>query len=333
MADVRGVEDAIPTVSGQRDAGPPGPAPAFLPPRTAAGAPEVDDLAMLYLRLDTVGAIRWANETAVRLLRETGSTRVTSATLTSLVHPDEYATVAALLRDAREHRGPVEGVVRLAADGGDGGPRHAHLVLSPAATAGRGREVTGPEMVVQGWDVSSLVLRMRRLQTHAYRDPLTGLANRMTFMDRLRREIARSARSGQVLAVLLADVDGMASVTDGLGHQAGDELLVELARRLTDLLRAGDTIGRLGGAEFAVICPDLAEPDHAMAVADRIRAVAATPLRVNGGAHVCVTMSVGVAFASDPGDPSALATALLLRADAAMYDIRRRRDRTWRAPG
>jgi diguanylate cyclase (GGDEF)-like protein len=150
-------------------------------------------------------------------------------------------------------------------------------------------------------------------------------------MDRLRQEIARSARSGRVLAVLLADVDGMTSVTDGLGNEAADDLLVALARRLGEVLRPADTIGRLGGAEFAVICPDLTDPDHAMAVADRVRATAATPIRVHGGARVRVTMSVGVAFASDAGDPAALATALLLRADAAMHDIKRRRDRTGRA--
>ena len=150
-------------------------------------------------------------------------------------------------------------------------------------------------------------------------------------MDRLRHEIARAARSERDLAVLFADVDGLKAVNDCYGHTAGDEVLVELGRRLGRSLRPGDTIARLGGDEFAMICPDLDDRDHAMTVAERLRATTAKPIAVGGG-HICVTLSVGVAFASgaERVDPAA---TLLRLADEAMYDVKlRRRPRSAR-PG
>jgi diguanylate cyclase (GGDEF)-like protein len=298
-------------------------APAFLPPRTATGAPAVDELAVLCLLLDGTGAITWANETATRLLREVCAPQVTAATLMNLVHRDDHQGVETLLRHAREGRARVESVVRLADTDDHGDQRHAHLVLSPHPGTGRGYERAGAEMIVQGWDVSPLILRMRELEFHAHCDPLTGLANRAALMDRLRHEIARSARSGQEVAVMFADVDGMKAVNDGYGHEAGDDVLVGLARRLGGSLRPGDTLARLGGDEFAVICPDLVDREHAMTVADRLRAAATEPVRVRGG-RVCVTLSIGVAFTSgaERADP---AVTLLRLADEAMYDVRLRR--------
>ena len=139
-------------------------APAFLPPRTSAGAPAVDDLAMLCLLLDAAGAIRWANETAIRLLREVCTPKATAATLMNLVHRDEYHGVETLLKQTREDHHRVESVVRLADSGGQDEQRHAHLVLSPHAATAQGYERAGAEVIVQGWDVSPLILRMRELQ-------------------------------------------------------------------------------------------------------------------------------------------------------------------------
>jgi diguanylate cyclase (GGDEF)-like protein len=286
---------------------------------------------MLCLLLDAAGAIRWANETAIRLLREVCTPKTTTATLMNLVHRDDYHGVETLLRQTSENHHRVESVVRLADSGGHDEQRHAHLVLSPHAATAQGYERAGTEVIVQGWDVSPLILRMRELEFHAHRDPLTGLANRMSFMDRLRHEIARAARSERDLAVLFADVDGLKAVNDCYGHPAGDEVLVELGRRLGRALRPGDTLARLGGDEFAVICPDLDHRDHAMTVADRLRAAAAKPIGIGGG-HICVTLSVGVAFASgaERVDPAA---TLLRLADEAMYDVKlRRRPRSAR-PG
>src|SRR5207253_2922826 len=153
-----------------------------------------------------------------------------------------------------------------------------------------------------------------RLAHQALHDPLTELPNRALFLDRLALALARLRRRPSNLAVLFADVDRFKVVNDSLGHDAGDRLLVSLARRLRDVLRPGDTLARFGGDEFAVLCEDL-EPDGVESIAARMMDALAEPFTVGGG-EVFATMSVGIALASDADERPA---ALLRDADAAMY--------------
>ncbi len=149
----------------------------------------------------------------------------------------------------------------------------------------------------------------------ALHDALTGLPNRACFASRLTSALAgRGAAATGLTAVLVIDLDGFKRVNDGLGHQAGDELLIEVGRRLQHLVRAGDTVARLGGDEFAVLLPEVSDQDAARAVAAR----AAQELRkefIAGGHPVTIGGSIGIAIA--PVHSSEVTIVQL--ADAAMY--------------
>jgi diguanylate cyclase (GGDEF)-like protein len=150
-------------------------------------------------------------------------------------------------------------------------------------------------------------------------DPLTGLPNRVLLADRLNLALMRERRSesGAVTAVLFIDLDNFKLVNDSLGHRAGDELLVEVARRLDGLARGHDTVARFGGDEFVVLAENLPSGRHAMEIAARILEGLSQPV-VAGRRTVDVHASVGVAV-SESGDD---ADSLLRNADAAMYSAK-----------
>ncbi len=115
-------------------------------------------------------------------------------------------------------------------------------------------------VLVMNTDITALKRSEAELAHQAMHDPLTGLANRALFLDHLRAELARGERRSEALAVLFLDLDRFKVVNDSLGHSMGDVLLVEVARRLQDLLRGGDTVARLGGDEFVMLLPDIEDP-------------------------------------------------------------------------
>lgn len=158
----------------------------------------------------------------------------------------------------------------------------------------------------------------RQLRHQAFHDPLTGLANRALFFDRLEHALAARTRGAEPVSVLLLDLDDFKAVNDGLGHDAGDELLVAAAARLTTCLRPGDTPARLGGDEFAVLLAPPAPADVAVAVAERILAALTRPL-VLAGREVIPRASIGVAETA----AEEAAAALVRNADAAMYRAKR----------
>ncbi len=149
----------------------------------------------------------------------------------------------------------------------------------------------------------------------AVTDALTGLPNRRLFHDRLDAAVARSRRAGVPMAVMVIDLDRFKDVNDSLGHASGDDLLREVAARLRDLVRGGDTVARLGGDEFAVLMPAVAGVAAAEGAAASIADALARPLPLDG-VTISPRASVGVAVHPDHGDTSA---ALLRRADLAMY--------------
>lgn len=150
-------------------------------------------------------------------------------------------------------------------------------------------------------------------------DSLTGLPNRVLLVQRVEHALLRCRRSKKLIAVLFVDVDQFKAVNDAHGHHVGDELLVEVAGRLTDLVRPGDTVARLSGDEFVVVCEDLDLADQVEPVADRLTAALAVPFALSGGA-VRVSASVGIAFAG-PGDDTP--DLLLQEADSGMYQAKR----------
>jgi diguanylate cyclase (GGDEF)-like protein len=168
------------------------------------------------------------------------------------------------------------------------------------------------------YDVMMAALREQEesLRNAALHDHLTGLPNRVLLADRLAQAGMRAVRQpGYRYAVLLLDLDGFKAVNDTLGHAAGDQLLVEVARRLTGLLRRTDTVARLGGDEFVILVDGVPAPGGERAVRDSVAAALASPF-VLDGRPVSVGLSIGVAI-SGPGaaDPD----HLLREADAAMY--------------
>jgi diguanylate cyclase (GGDEF)-like protein len=159
-----------------------------------------------------------------------------------------------------------------------------------------------------------------RSHESAMHDALTGLPNRTLFLERLDHAVRRGRRSGKMAAVLFADLDRFKLVNDLYGHGAGDELLVAVAERLSGVLRPGDTLARLSGDEFVVLCEDLDEPAQVDVIAARIGTAVAAPI-VLSGIEMDITASVGIAF-SGPGDE--LSEQLLQDADTAMYQAKRK---------
>jgi diguanylate cyclase (GGDEF)-like protein len=161
-----------------------------------------------------------------------------------------------------------------------------------------------------------LIASRDALEVQALHDPLTGLRNRRAIFDILNREIVRSVRQKTSVAVILADVDRFKNINDTYGHLAGDQVLVEIARRMAGGLRAYDSIGRFGGEEFMVVAPE-PHSHPPQALAERIRAaIAETPVRM-GERELAVTVSLGVA-SGGPGGAN-LQDSLVRAADAALY--------------
>jgi diguanylate cyclase (GGDEF)-like protein len=169
--------------------------------------------------------------------------------------------------------------------------------------------------------VGSAVSRIRNeeeLNHQALHDPLTGLPNRVLLVDRLALGLARLHRRPGTLAVLFVDVDQFKVINDSLGHDQGDRLLILMAERLRSAVRPGDTVARFGGDEFVVLCEDLAGQNEAIAIGERIREQAATPLLLDGRDYF-VTVSTGIALTDSPDMPAA---DLLRDADSAMYQAK-----------
>jgi diguanylate cyclase (GGDEF)-like protein/PAS domain S-box-containing protein len=146
-------------------------------------------------------------------------------------------------------------------------------------------------------------------------DSLTGIPNRAFFLENLRKAVSRARRSDSKLAVLLLDIDRFKQINDRLGHELGDHLLSEVARRLNDGLRAGDFVGRLGGDEFVVLFENFAHDEHAAGLADKIVEVLSPVFRIEEH-DVAITTSIGISTYPECGDD---AGSLLKTADVAMY--------------
>ncbi|GIU90638.1 MAG: hypothetical protein KatS3mg010_1737 [Acidimicrobiia bacterium] len=158
-----------------------------------------------------------------------------------------------------------------------------------------------------------------RLAYDATHDSLTGLPERTLVLELLGQALNAARRRHTSVAVLFLDLDWFKRVNDSLGHAAGDEALRQLATRLQGVLRESDIAGRIGGDEFVVLCPDLAEPSDVWHVADRVTAIFDEPFSVEG-VEVFLSASVGVAVSDGKTD----AEELLRQSDAAAYRAKRR---------
>lgn len=173
-------------------------------------------------------------------------------------------------------------------------------------------------------DVTQRKKLEEQLSHQAFHDSLTSLPNRALFMDRLGHALTGTGRSEECLAVLFLDLDNFKIVNDSLGHGEGDELLVEVARRLRSSLKPGDTPARLGGDEFCILLEDVTGEDEAVRVVERLREAFSTPIRL-AEQEVHISASVGIALASgETYRQGKGAEALIRDADLAMYEAKAR---------
>ncbi|MCB0995141.1 MAG: EAL domain-containing protein [Acidimicrobiales bacterium] len=237
----------------------------------------------------------------------------------SLVHPDDIAAFETYLHGALDVGTGSSDELCVRAMRADGAVRDLDVVVANLLD-----DPTIGGLVITLHDVTDERALRDELAHQAFHDRLTGLANRALFADRLEHALRR--RHGSPVAVLFIDLDDFKSVNDGMGHGAGDELLVSVADRIRRCIRHGDTAARFGGDEFAVLLED--EPaehadnergsDQARAVAERVLELLALPLAV-GTMQLAVGASIGIAMAN----PLSTRESLLQEADIAMYQAKR----------
>src|SRR5919108_5736527 len=229
--------------------------------------------------------------------------------LRELLHPEDRRRVFSLILSAAEEGRDSE-LVECRVRHADGSWRHAETAVSSML---HDPEVRG--VILNTRDISERKALEEQLAHQAFHDSLTKLANRALLKDRVDHALARAARRGRPLAVMLLDLDGFKAVNDSLGHEAGDELLVTVATRLLECVRPTDTAARLGGDEFAVLIEDLASPGDFAVVAQRVLDSLQAPFHLHGK-DVFVRGSIGIAMCGGGENTS---DELLRNADVAMY--------------
>ncbi|MEM8575845.1 MAG: EAL domain-containing protein [Pseudomonadota bacterium] len=184
--------------------------------------------------------------------------------------------------------------------------------------------ITTSLLIVMGFSVPAAIASRRirerwqaedKIRYLAMHDSLTGLPNRLQFRQHLEQAIARAKRHGTQVAVLGLDLDRFKNVNDTLGHATGDALLEEVAARLVETIRESDSVGRMGGDEFAVVAEGINAPEDAMTLAQRICDALSAPYKVNGH-DVSTSTSVGIALGPLPNQP---VDTLMKNADLALY--------------
>jgi diguanylate cyclase (GGDEF)-like protein len=171
-------------------------------------------------------------------------------------------------------------------------------------------------IVLNGRDVSERKKFEEQLAHQAFHDPVTHLANRALFNERVRHAVARTLREGVGMAVLFVDLDDFKTVNDSLGHAAGDRVLIEAAKRISGSVRAADTAARFGGDEFAILLEDVTDLQHAAETAERVLEALSRPIHLDHN-DLTIRASLGISVA----EPGRLTDAdeLIRNADAAMY--------------
>jgi diguanylate cyclase (GGDEF)-like protein/PAS domain S-box-containing protein len=224
------------------------------------------------------------------------------------VHPDFQALVRerGLARQAGD-LGPESYEFRIIRK--DGEPRWVHFTTAPIEFEGK------PAVLGTGFDISERKSAEEQIKSLAYHDTLTGLPNRLLFNDRLSIAVAQAHRLHQRLAVLFLDLDRFKVINDSLGHGVGDRLLQEVARRLLQTVREGDTVARLGGDEFTLLLPGAGRPLDLAKLAEKILDGLKQPYRIEGN-ELFVTASMGVSLYPEDGQNP---DALVKNADTAMY--------------
>jgi diguanylate cyclase (GGDEF)-like protein len=239
------------------------------------------------------------------------SMKWTFDSLAGRVHPDDLAAVVGGLRELLDGRTPdYRAEYRVERSPGDQVWVLERAMIVERGDDGRPLRVVGTVTNID--ERKSHEAEMRHMASH---DPLTGLANRALFADRLQQALLLAQREKRRLAVIYFDLDRFKPVNDTHGHAAGDQLLMEVGTRVRTSLRQSDTLARLGGDEFAVLLPNCGTTADAMKVAENILALLNQPYLV-GGHELHISGSIGVSVFPDTG---ADAGRVVHQADQAMY--------------
>lgn len=253
--------------------------------------------------------LRWSDEVYRLFGRDAGTYTPHYAGILEQVHVEDREVVGAAMQRAREAGEPYSIEYRIELP--DGQVRQCHeQVKVDCAADGKPLRIAG---TVQ--DVTRRKQAERQLTHMAYHDPLTGLPNRALMRDRLEHAMAKARRSGRTMALLFLDLDRFKNINDSLGHDVGDRLLVQVARRLKRCKREEDTLARLGGDEFTMLLEDLDGSEQLPNVAQKIRATLNDPFTIDGR-EMYISSSTGISVYPGDGED---ADTLLKHADTAMY--------------
>ena len=237
---------------------------------------------------------------------------LTGAHLSDFYREEDLATQVQPIIAAALENGIGRGeVTRLRRDGTQFPARITLSLLRDEAGA-----LIGRVLCVQ--DITAQRQLEEELRQAALYDPLTRLPNRRLLRDRVEHALVLRARRHTGVAALFVDLDGFKAVNDTFGHEVGDEVLVEIARRLGDRVRRSDTLARYGGDEYVMLLEELVDREHAAEIGRRVLAGFSQPVRTVAG-HLPVSASIGIHVATDDDDYD----ALLRAADRAMYDAKR----------
>jgi diguanylate cyclase (GGDEF)-like protein/PAS domain S-box-containing protein len=227
-----------------------------------------------------------------------------------IIHPEDRHIISTLSDDPEVFTKPM--LIRTIAR--DGTVAWQFVRMSPIEDNGR---ILGVEGLAT--DVSSMKRTEAELAIQARSDPLTGLANRLTFREFAQRSLARIERHAGMVGVLYLDLTGFKTINDTLGHAAGDQAIVMVAQRLIKVTRREDVVARLGGDEFAVLMPDLADVSEATATAQRIIGALEAPIHVDEQT-ANISTGIGVAVTTSGAMTS---DELVNQADIALYQAKR----------
>jgi diguanylate cyclase (GGDEF)-like protein/PAS domain S-box-containing protein len=270
------------------------------------------------LLMDGDGRLLQANPAICSLLGRTEDELQAVLDGLSVVHPDDQAALFVAVEEAQaSDRGIASVDLRLVDDAG-----RAHWVSVSIAL------LEGPNgvsyILVQVQDIAERQAAHERLTHRATHDALTELPNRVLLSQRIRRALDERLQrvENSDVAVLFLDLDGFKAINDTHGHQVGDEVLIEVARRLQHAVRPTDLVARLGGDEFVVLCDALPHREEAGRIAERLRGLIAHPIPSSRG-QLQVTVSIGISHAVE----DITADQMLGQSDAAMYAEKRHRRR------
>jgi diguanylate cyclase (GGDEF)-like protein/PAS domain S-box-containing protein len=263
--------------------------------------------------LDATGSVVYQSPSIERVLGYTPE-EIVGTRFDRLLQPGEEGRLLHVLADPALHSGATE-VIECGLRHSDGGVRQFEVLYTDLLDD---ENVHG--VVLNGREVSERKAFEEQLAHKAFHDPVTNLANRALFVERVRHAVPRARREAARMAVIFMDLDDFKTINDSLGHAAGDAVLLEVAKRLAGSIRPTDTAARFGGDEFAVLLEDVGSAQETADTAERILESLAAPLRVEGK-EVLVRCSLGISIVDSDG--TAGGDELIRNADAAMYIAKR----------